>query len=129
MTKYSYRALSTEDFQREVEAIMTPSMDLEDNHSMDWFFDEWVRGTGIPHYRVEYTVRRSEKGYFVKGVLYQTQVPRSFVAPVPLYSNTGVYLSRVIAGGPETSFHFVTARSPGKIEIDPHMTLLCVTQR
>lgn len=129
MIKYSYRALSTEDFQREVEAIMTPSMDLEDNHSMDWFFDEWVRGTGIPHYRVEYSVRRTEKGYFVKGVLYQTQVPRSFVAPVPLYSNTGAYLSRVIAGGPETSFHFVTSKAPGKIEIDPHMTLLCVAQR
>lgn len=128
MAKYSYRALSTEDFQREVEAMMTPSMDLEDNHSMDWFFDEWVRGTGIPHYRIEYSVRRIEKGFLVKGTLYQTRVPRSFVAPVPLYSSNGTYLGRVIAGGPDTSFRFVTAKAPGKIQIDPHMTLLCVTQ-
>ncbi|HUL15194.1 MAG TPA: M1 family aminopeptidase [Terriglobales bacterium] len=129
ITKYSYRALSTEDFQREVEAAMTPSMDIEDSHSMDWFFDEWVRGTGIPHYHLEYTTHRIEKGFLVKGTLYQTEVPRWFVSPVPLYSSSGEYLGRVIAGGPETSFHFIAHRAPGKIEIDPHGALLCVVER
>jgi Peptidase family M1 domain len=128
LAKYKYRALSTEDFQREVEAIMTPSMDLEDNHSMDWFFDEWVRGTGIPHYRVEYSTRRTKRGVLVRGTIYQTGVPDWFVAPVPLYSGRGAYLGRVIAGGHETPFRFVSLKEPGKIQIDPHMTLLCVTQ-
>ena len=32
---------------------MTPAMDLEGTHSMAWFFDEWVRGTGIPQYSVD----------------------------------------------------------------------------
>jgi len=128
MTKYSYRALSTDDLQQEVEAVMTPSMDIEGSHSMDWFFDEWVRGTGIPHYRIAYTTHRIEKGFLVKGTLYQTGVPRWFVSPVPLYSGSGKYLEHVIAGGPETSFHFITRWVPGKIEIDPHMTLLCVVE-
>src|SRR5256886_3361169 len=39
---------------------MTPAMALEGGRSMDWFFDEWVRGTGIPHYRVEFTAHREE---------------------------------------------------------------------
>jgi len=41
----------------------------------------------------------------------------------------GAYLGRVIAGGSETSFHFVSERDPGKLVIDPQMTLLCVTDR
>ena len=48
----------------------------------------------------------------VKGKLLQTGVADSFVAPVPIYSSDGGYLGRVIAGGPETSFHFVSARDP-----------------
>jgi hypothetical protein len=47
---------------------------------------------------------------------------------VPVYSSAGEYLGRIIAGGPETSFHFVTQHHPGKLVIDPQMTLLCVTE-
>ena len=126
VTKYSFGALSTTDLQHELEAVMTPAMDIEGNRSMEWFMDGWVRGTGVPHYRVEYTTRRSEKGFVVKGKLRQTRVPRAFVAPVPLYSSNGTLLGRVIAGGTETPFHFTVARDPGKIQIDPQMTLLCV---
>jgi hypothetical protein len=131
-SKYAYRALSTADLQREVETAMTPAMDLEDSHSMDWFFEEWVRGTGIPRYHVEFTVHRSEKGYVVKGKILQHGVPRSFIAPVPLYANTSpghpVFLGVVTAAGPETSFHFTVDAPPHKIIIDPQMTLLCVTE-
>jgi len=131
VSKYSYRALSTDDLRREVEAVMTPSMDLEGGHSMEWFFEEWVRGTGIPHYRVEFTSRRAENGYVIRGKIFQMDVPRSFIASVPLYTNTSagrVFLGNVVAAGPETSFHFTVPNSPGKILIDPQMTLLCTTE-
>ena len=132
MTKYSFRALSTSDLQHEVEAVMTPSMDLEGGHSMDWFFEQWVRGTGIPHYRVDFSVRNTDKGFLVRGKLFQDDVPRSFLAPVPLYAgaNAGhaTFLGTVVATGPETSFHFISKTDPHKIIIDPQMTLLCVTQ-
>src|SRR5262249_55451635 len=125
--KYSYRALSTSDLQHEVEAVMTPAMDLEGGRSMEWFFDQWVRGTGIPHYRVEFTITRSEKGVAVRGKLYQTGVSRSFIAPVPLYFEDAghkVYLGTVNTTGPETSFHFNSAAAPRKLLIDPQLTLL-----
>jgi hypothetical protein len=127
--KYSYRALSTNELLQELNAVMTPAMDLEGNHSMEWFIEDWVRGVGIPHYRAEYTTKRTEKGFVVKGRLLQTRVPRGFVAPVPIYSAGGAYLGRVIAGGEETQFHFATATDPGKLQIDPQMTLLCVVDR
>jgi hypothetical protein len=128
--KYSYRALSTADFQREVEAVMTPAMDLEGGRSMDWFFDQWVRGTGVPHYHLEFTVVPTEKGFSIRGKLFQSEVPRSFIAPVPLYFNDGgrsVYLGTVNTIGPETSFHFNAAVAPHKLLIDPQLTLLCTT--
>jgi hypothetical protein len=131
-TKYAYRALSTSDLQHEVEAVMTPSMDLEGGRSMEWFFEQWVRGTGVPRYRVEYSVHNTDKGYLVRGKLYQEDVPRSFIAPVPLYTGANaahaVLLGIVVAAGPETSFHFTTQTEPHKILVDPQMTLLCVTQ-
>jgi hypothetical protein len=125
-SKYSYRALSTADLQRELNAVMTPAMDLDGNHSMEWFIEDWVRGTGVPHYRIEYSTKRSEKGFIVRGKLFQTRVPRGFVAPVPIHSAAGAYLGRVIAGGDETPFHFNVVADPGKLQIDPQMTLLCV---
>ncbi len=131
-TKYAYRALSTQELQHEIEVVMSPGMDLEGGHSMEWFFEDWVRGAGIPHYRVEFTAHHTEKGYLVRGTLYQTGVPRSFIASVPLYAGGrtghGTLLDTVVAAGPETPFHFFTPVLPRKIVIDPQMTLLCTTE-
>ena len=130
-SKYAYRALSSTDLQREIEAVMTPGMDLEGGRSMEWFFEDWVRGTGVPHYRVEFSVHHSEKGFLVRGKLFQNGVPRSFIAPVPLYANAGGHSSQlgvVVAAGPETGFQFTTQAAPVKITIDPRMTLLCVSE-
>src|ERR1700730_11935335 len=130
--KYAYRALSSADLQREMEAVMTPSMDLEGGRSMEWFFEDWVRGTGVPHYHVEFSVHRSEKGFLVRGKLFQRGVPRSFIAPVPLYASAAVghltQLGVVIAAGPETAFHFTAPTAPSKITIDPRMTILAVSE-
>ena len=74
----------------------------------------------------------SEKGYLVRGKLYQTGVPRSFIASVPLYAKgsagTKTFLGSVVAAGPETSFHFLAPAAPRKIIIDPQMTLLCTSE-
>lgn len=132
LKKYRYREFSTEDFQREVEALMTREMDLEGGRSMDWFFDQWVRGTGIPRYSVEFTVRPggAPDRFVVRGKLKQEGVPGSFIAPVPIYApRTGakpVLLGTVITSGPETSFQFTTRTRPRKLLIDPYLTLLCL---
>lgn len=132
LAKYDQKALSTEGLQREVEAVMTKKMDLEGGRSMEWFFQQYVYSTGIPRYRLEFTTRHGEKGFQVRGKLFQTGVPRSFIAPVPLYVATGTghttYLGTVVTSGEETSFSFTSQTDPHKIAIDPHMTLLCLTE-
>ncbi|HWY09415.1 MAG TPA: hypothetical protein VNY24_21320, partial [Candidatus Acidoferrales bacterium] len=132
VSKYARKALTTADLQREVEAVMTPRMDLEGGRSMEWFFDEYVRGTGIPHYKVQFTSRNTEKGFQIRGKLLQDGVPRSFIAPVPIYASTTlgrtIFLGTVVATGDETNFTFTSAAQPHKLLIDPHMTLLCIPE-
>lgn len=132
VTKYARGALTTADLQREVEAIMTPRMDLEGGRSMEWFFAEYVQGTGIPHYKVEFTTHHTENGFQIRGKLLQSGVPHSFIAPVPLYGSTSVgrtfYLGTVTATGEETHFTFNAASELHKLLIDPRMTLLCIPE-
>jgi len=131
-TQYAQQTLTTADLQQEVEKVMTKSMDLEGGRSMEWFFAQYVRGTSIPHYKVEFTSRRTEKGFQIRGKLRQTGVPDSFLAPVPLYAATNlgrsVYLGTITAIGEETSFSFTSAVEPHKLLIDPHRTLLCIAE-
>lgn len=131
MKKYSAKALTTTQLQHEVEAVMTPKMDLEGGHSMEWFFEQYVRGAGIPRYKVEFTTRHTEKGFQVRGKLLQSGVPHSFIAPVPLYASLGsgrtLLLGTVNTSGDETSFSFMVPTTPRKILVDPKLTLLCVS--
>jgi hypothetical protein len=55
---------------------MTRAMDLEGNHNMDWFFNEYVYGTGIAQYHMDYTVQ-SQPGnkWLLSGTATQSGVP------------------------------------------------------
>ncbi|PYP91884.1 MAG: hypothetical protein DMG65_06180 [Candidatus Angelobacter sp. Gp1-AA117] len=49
---YANRSASTEDFKAILEKYMTPEMDIDSNHKMDWFFNQYVYGTEYPSYRL-----------------------------------------------------------------------------
>ncbi len=130
---YKYLPFSTDDFKHAVERHMTPAMDLEGTHRMNWFFDEWVRGTGIPHYAVKYEVKPKGTEFVVTGVLQQSGVSDIFTAPVPIFAAHGPgpgkpeKLGVVITTGKETHFHFGTRTRPSRLVIDPQLTVLCST--
>ncbi len=78
--------VSTEDFKAIVEKHMTPEMNVQGNGRMDWFFNEWVYGTQVPAYKLEYSV--SSDGV-VNGKVTQSGVSDDFVMLVPLYVDMG----------------------------------------
>jgi hypothetical protein len=125
---HSHRALTTADVAAAVDRILPETMDLEGTGSADWFFEQWVRGTGIPSYTVEFQTTPLGNGFRIRGVLRQQGVSEMFIAPVPLYAAgaTGrpVRLGVVIADGPETRFEFTARIRPRRILIDPENTLL-----
>jgi len=65
------RPATTLDFQRVVERHAAVPM--------DWFFDEWVKGTGVPTYHVAWTAQPAAGGkYQVRFRITQEHVPPDF---------------------------------------------------
>ncbi|HEY8188425.1 MAG TPA: carboxypeptidase regulatory-like domain-containing protein [Pyrinomonadaceae bacterium] len=80
------RDVSTEDFKKAVEKHITPELDVAGNGRMDWFFNEWVYGTEIPSYRLDYQI--SSDGT-LKGQITQSGVSKDFIMVVPVYVDFG----------------------------------------
>ncbi len=82
---YRLHAATTEDFKTVVEKHMTPSMDLDKNHRMDWFFDEYVYGTDLPAYHFQGDITPSGDGSKIHFQLAQSGVNDKFRNLVPIY--------------------------------------------
>jgi len=65
-------------------------MDLDGNHKMDWFFNQYVYGTGIPQYSFHVTVEGTADGKsHLKGEITRAGVPETWKDVVPLYAHLG----------------------------------------
>jgi aminopeptidase N len=83
---YSGKAATTEDFKAMVEKHMTGEMDLDGNHRMDWFFNEYVYGTALPSYKIDYKFDKDANGDVVFGLkVTQSGVDDKFRMLVPVY--------------------------------------------
>ncbi len=129
---YQGRAAGTADFARVAARFVPPRLAKLGAHGgWEWFFREWVDGTGIPRYRVTelHAVRlpRSrQRGsrWALEGMLLQSRVPLTFTMPVPLYLHGRCaarqpcaprYLGTVISQGASTEFQLPLppAAAPG----------------
>jgi len=83
---YSGKAARTEDFKAEMERSMPHWMDLQNNGKLDWFFNQFVYGTELPHYTIssEFTVDNKDITT-VHLKMTQSNVTSSFVMLIPIY--------------------------------------------
>jgi len=122
---------STQDFIRHAEKHMRAEMDIERNHRLDWFFNSWLFGTGIPAYAVDYSTRRlGPKQFVTQGVIEQSGVGQDFEMPVPILltyvSGRKAELNWVTVGGSGGKFKFITTAKPARISIDEDRILAVV---
>jgi hypothetical protein len=114
---FDNKAASTEDFKAIVEKHMTKGMDLDGNHKMDWFFNQYVYGTGIPTYGFHVSLTPTADGKTtVAGELDRSGVPDTWKDVVPLYAHMGdkvVRLGTLSATHPKEPVSFVI---PGKVD-------------
>ncbi|HJT71636.1 MAG TPA: M1 family aminopeptidase [Terriglobales bacterium] len=84
---YAGQSATTEDFKAMVEKHMTQEMQAVSNGNMDWFFNEYVYGTALPTYKVDYSnVEKSADGTPVLSFkISQSGVGDSFRMLVPIY--------------------------------------------
>jgi hypothetical protein len=109
------KSISTYDFKK-----------LAEKHAgkpLDWFFEDWVFGTGIPAYTVNSKVDASADGFVISGNITQSRVPDTFEMPVPLYADD-VLLGNVNVSSDGGEFRFMTRTRPQQILVDPKGTIL-----
>jgi hypothetical protein len=128
---YQGQSISTEDFIHHAEKYVTPEMDLEHNHKLDWFFNEWVYDTGIPEYTLKTDVLALANGqYIVQGTITQSNIPEDFEMPVrvlALYAgNKRTTLGQVVVGSAGAHFKFTAPRKPLRVMIDEENLLAVV---
>jgi aminopeptidase N len=119
---YGGKAATTEDFKTMVEKHMTPGMDLDGNHRMDWFFNEYVYGTALPSYNVTSSVNTDATGDpVVSFKVTQSDVDKDFRMSVPIYleladgRTVGVAHARMIGNTSiEGKIPFKGSKSPPK---------------
>jgi hypothetical protein len=87
---YRGKAATTEDFKAMVEKHMTRGMDLDGNQKMDWFFNQYVYGTGIAQYAFQASVEPTPDGKsHLKGAITRTGVPDTWKDSLVLYGHVG----------------------------------------
>jgi hypothetical protein len=129
VTQFANRTVSTEDFEAIVERHMKPVMDLEGNGKMDWFFDEWLSGTDVPSYRLEYSLRPGDNGATIlEGKLTQSGVSPSFRMAVPVFGDYAGKKGRICLiathGNSTSNFKVTLATRPGKILLNVNHDVL-----
>jgi hypothetical protein len=107
--------ISTFDFKR-----------LAEKHAgrpLDWFFDSWVFGTGIPSYTMTSRVESTATGFVITGNIAQSGVPATFEMQVPVYADE-VFLGNVTVTSDGGEFRFTSKSMPQQILLDPKKTVL-----
>jgi hypothetical protein len=125
---YDNKAASTEDFKAIAEKYMTPTMDIDHNHKLDWFFNEYVYGTGIPHYDFHADVSDAGNGQWKLAVnLKRTGVPDDWKDVVPLFGQRNgqtVQLGFLAVTKPDVQVSTTLPYNPGKVQINVNEELL-----
>jgi hypothetical protein len=139
VSKHAGGNVGTGDFKAAVERHMKPFMDLDENGRMDWFFNEWIFGTEIPSYRLEYRIENAKPGEkpALTGVLTQSGVSPSFKMYVPVYGKfDGKWVlvgSVSMIGSSTREFRLRLPRKPAGVSIDASVDILAghveVTER
>ncbi len=95
---------------------------------LDYFFGEWLRSTGIPEFKLEYVIYRTQKGFRVGGqIRHELEV---FRMPIEVRVETEgePKTDRVEIAGTISDFSIETFGKPTRIQIDPNYNVLHYTE-
>jgi hypothetical protein len=120
---------STESFKAIVEKHMSKTMDVAGNGRLDWFFNEWVYGTQIPKYHLDYQLSPAEGGNVkLHLTVTQSEVDDQFVMLVPVFADFGKGMVRIgqlgVAGNSSRSVYVNLPMQPKKVVLNAYKEVL-----
>jgi hypothetical protein len=117
---------SIDDFEKLAQTKLPPAKSGEAQLNLVAFFSQWLNSTGIPEFKVDYIVYRTQKGFKVVGKVEQPL--ETFNMPVEMRVETeGNPVSKTLQViGTSTPFEIDTFNQPkpGGILIDPNNDIL-----
>ena len=122
---------------RSFEAAVTEAF----GEPMDWFFDQWVYGVGVPRYLPDLEVvaaadltdpaareiAAGEAPFVLRGTVRQEDVPPGFRMPVPIrltFADRDPILRRIWVDGPEVTVAIPLPAEPEDVEFNWHHGVL-----
>jgi aminopeptidase N len=120
---------STESFKLIAEKHMPHAIDAENNGRLDWFFREWVYGTEVPHYDLDYQTSPGAAGKtHVHLSITQSQVSDHFIMLVPVFADFGKGFQRLgqlpVVGNATKTYDFDFVDAPKKLELNRFKEIL-----
>jgi aminopeptidase N len=125
VNRYAGGSASTLDFvsvvnERIPETVLGERYNVTD---LNWFFRQWVYGTGLPAYELDYDIQPQPDGSAVlQGTLSQSDVPENWIMPLPIVIELtkGHRAHGVVwAHGQQAAVKTRLPEQPTKVELDP----------
>jgi Peptidase family M1 domain len=130
---FDNKAASTEDFKAIVEKHMTRSMDLDGNHKMDWFFNQYVYGMGEAEYTFHVVLEPTSDGKtHLKGEITRAGVPDTWKDAIPLYAHIGdktIKMGMVAMTHPSEPLDITIVGKINGVSINDYEDLLAVVKQ
>jgi len=99
-----------------------------DLKNLDWFLSQWIYGTAIPSYHLDYRLEgRPDGSCVLKGTLIQENAPPQWFMPLPIvfeFPAKGQGRAQIQAAGPETAVEVALPERPLSVKLDPERWIL-----
>jgi aminopeptidase N len=91
---------------------------------LNYFFDQWLNGTGVPEISAEWTIFREKNGYSVQGTLKQDLDLFKMPVEIQVQTDGEPEYARVQVLGESSELDVRTQRKPKNVLIDPRERIL-----
>jgi Peptidase family M1 domain/Tetratricopeptide repeat len=91
---------------------------------MNYFFEQWVNGSGVPEFKIDFTVFREKNGYKIDGTVKQDLDLFKMPVEFQVLTDGDPEYSRVDVVGESSDITVKTDRKPKSVVIDPKERIL-----
>jgi aminopeptidase N len=117
LEQYRNKNASIDDFERLTNQVA--------GKNLRYFFAQWVEGTGVPEFSVDYQIIRTRTGKFrTRGTVRQNFDNLQMPVDITLHSEGDSQTKTVYLGGKSEDFDFESQGQPISAEVDPSDKIL-----
>jgi hypothetical protein len=122
--RYEWKTLDTDSFRQLCVEFMPPG---SPDPKLENFFDQWAYGTGIPSFKIRFSVKGKAGAYRLSGAIIQSDAPEDFTTEVPIEIQMGhgkSIVRTVQTSSDVAQFSVIVPTIASKAVLDPGWSVL-----